>query len=162
MFASAQTAARRGPNFGECPAVKFPCTSMRRVANERVAAMSTKTSAVRSATLPDLLSAQAALTPSAPAVVCGKRRMTYAELNAAADRLAFRLLCRGVAPQTRIAVLLDRSIDLVVVLLAILKAGSAYVPLDPTYPAKRLAYVLANARPAAIVSKSSLVGRISE
>jgi len=109
-------------------------------------------------TLPALLARQAALTPQATAVICGDRAVTYAELDAASDRLARRLLDGGLAPRTRIAVLLDRSIDLVVALIGVLKAGSAYIPLDPGYPPQRLSYVLDNARPSAVISRSGLHG----
>src|SRR5712671_372311 len=83
------------------------------------------------ATLPALFARQAALTPSAPAVLCGDRVMTYHELERAANRLAHALVARKLPPTTRIAVLLDRSIEMVVALLAILKSGNSYVPLDP-------------------------------
>ncbi len=116
----------------------------------------------REPTLPDLIARQAALTPLSPAVVCGDRVMSYHELEASANRLARYLLHRELAPHTRIAVLLDRSVDLVVALLAILKSGSAYVPLDPAYPKERLAYVLKDARPSAVISKSTLMGSAAE
>ncbi len=112
-------------------------------------------------TLPELITRQARRTPLACAVVCGARAMTYAELDRAANRLALTLQSRGLAPNTRIAVLLERSTDLVVTLLAILKAGSAYIPLDPAYPTERLSHVLDNARPAAIVSTSAVIRRFA-
>jgi amino acid adenylation domain-containing protein len=109
-------------------------------------------------TLLDLLSAQARRSPAATAVICGDRSASYAEIEAASDRLAQRLLQDGLAPRTRIAVLLDRSVDVVVALIGVLKAGSAYIPLDPSYPPQRLSYVLDNARPAAVISRSALMG----
>ena len=112
-------------------------------------------------TLPELIAQQAVRTPLACAIVCGSRSMTYAELDHAANRLARTLLGRGLAPGTRIAVLLERSTELVVTLLGILKAGSAYIPLDPSYPTERLSHVLDNARPAAIVSTSTAIRRFA-
>ena len=89
-----------------------------------------------------LVEAQARRTPDAIAVVCGARTLTYAELDARANRLAHRLRALGVGPEVPVAVTLERSPALVVALLAVLKAGGAYVPLDPEYPAERLAYML--------------------
>ena len=112
-------------------------------------------------TLPELIARQALRTPLACAIVCGSRSMSYAELDRAANRLARTLLDRGLAPATRIAVLLERSTELVVTLLGILKAGSAYIPLDPAYPTERLSHVLDDARPAAIVSTSTVIRRFA-
>ncbi|WP_405443091.1 amino acid adenylation domain-containing protein [Streptomyces avidinii] len=107
-------------------------------------------------TLTRLFEAQAARTPNALAVVSGRQRLTYAELNARANRLAHRLAAQGVGPEQRVAVKLHRSADLVTAVLAVLKAGGAYVPLDPAHPADRIAYVLADARPALTVDEAWL------
>jgi amino acid adenylation domain-containing protein len=112
-------------------------------------------------TLPELIAQQALRTPLACAIVCGSRSMSYGELEHAANRLARTLIDRGLAPGTRIAVLLERSTELVVTLLGILKAGSAYIPLDPAYPTERLSHVLDNARPAAIVSTAAVIRRFA-
>ncbi|MFF4948443.1 amino acid adenylation domain-containing protein [Streptomyces chattanoogensis] len=94
----------------------------------------------------------AARTPEALAVVCGDLRLSYGELNARADALAGRLAARGVGPEDLVALLVPRSTDLVVALLAALKCGAAYVPVDPEYPAERIAYVLADAAPKAVLT----------
>lgn len=112
-------------------------------------------------TLTELVARQAMRTPRACAVICGARALSYQELERAANRLARTLVRRKLAPGTRIAVLLERSTDLVVALLAILKAGSTYIPLDPAYPTERLSHVLDNARPAAIVSTSTIIRRFA-
>ncbi|WEP00541.1 amino acid adenylation domain-containing protein (plasmid) [Streptomyces sp. FXJ1.172] len=109
---------------------------------------------VPAATLAELIEAQAARTPTAPAVVSGDLRLTYAELNARANRLARLLVGAGVGPQDRVAVLLDRSVELVVALLAVLKTGAAYVPVDPAYPADRLSYVLEDCAPALVLAST--------
>ena len=90
----------------------------------------------------DLFEAQANRTPDATAVVMGERRMSYATLNARANRLAHHLLSLGVAAEEHIAVCAERSVDLVVALLAILKTGGAYMPLDPDSPSDRLRFML--------------------
>ncbi|MFD3514610.1 amino acid adenylation domain-containing protein [Streptomyces sp. NPDC058657] len=95
---------------------------------------------------------QAARTPDATALVFGEQRLSYAELNSRANRLAHRLMEEGVRPGTVAAVAVPRSADLVVALLAVLKAGGAYLPLDPDYPADRLAHMLADAEPACVVA----------
>src|SRR4051794_25950088 len=83
---------------------------------------------------------QAAKTPEAIAVSCGESHLTYRELNARAGRLAYRLRDEGVGPESLVGLCAERSIELIVGLLAILKAGGAYVPLDPAYPADRLGF----------------------
>ncbi|MFF3334804.1 amino acid adenylation domain-containing protein [Streptomyces sp. NPDC002888] len=96
------------------------------------------------ATLPELFAAQAAATPDATAVVADGVSLSYAELDARTNRLARLLIGRGVAPESVVAVALDRGIDLVVALLAVVKAGGAYLPLDLSYPAERIAHMLAD------------------
>ncbi len=88
------------------------------------------------------IAAFADTTPDAVAVLCGDRRLTYAELNARANRLAARLIREGVRAEARVGLAVSRSLDMAVSVLAILKAGGAYVPLDPAYPADRLAYMI--------------------
>ncbi|MFI0371774.1 amino acid adenylation domain-containing protein [Actinomadura sp. 1N219] len=97
-------------------------------------------------------------TPDAEAVVCRDRSLGYAELDRAANRLANALLAAGVRPQDPVAVLLDRDVELVVALFGVLKAGAVYVPMDPEYPADRLAYMIADIGPAAAVSGSDVEG----
>ncbi|MFJ2960677.1 condensation domain-containing protein, partial [Streptomyces sp. NPDC087270] len=96
-------------------------------------------------TVPELFTAQAARTPTAPALRAEDRELTYAEVEARSNVLARRLVDRGVAPEARVAVLMERSAELVVVLLAVLKAGGAYVPLDLRAPAERMRVLMAEA-----------------
>ncbi|WP_305787964.1 non-ribosomal peptide synthetase [Symbioplanes lichenis] len=98
-----------------------------------------------------LVGAVAARTPDAVAVVAGDTVLTYRELVERADRLAARLAAAGVAPGTRVAVAVPRGADLVIALLAVLKAGAAYVPVDPAHPAPRLAAMLGDARPVCLL-----------
>ena len=90
----------------------------------------------------ELVAAQAALTPDAPAVIADGVVLTFAELDARAGRLAGLLRARGVGPEARVAVCTGRSPETAVAILGVLQAGAAYVPLDPAYPAERLAYLL--------------------
>ncbi|MFE2282281.1 amino acid adenylation domain-containing protein [Streptomyces sp. NPDC059454] len=106
--------------------------------------------------LPQLFEARAALAPEATAVVCGDRELSYAELNARANRLARLLVRHGAGPEQRVAVRLPRSTDLVTVLLAVLKSGAAYVPLDPDFPDERIAYMIDDARPVLVVDEEWL------
>ncbi len=94
-----------------------------------------------------LFEERTAETPDATAVTCEDVSLTYAELNARANRLARLLLARGAGPETFVAVALPRSADLVVALLAVAKTGAAYVPIDPDYPADRIAFMLGETRP---------------
>jgi amino acid adenylation domain-containing protein len=108
------------------------------------------------ATLPELFEAQAALAPDAVAVVSGDGEVTYGELNARANRLARLLVSRGVGPESLVGVLLERSVELIVAVLAVQKAGAAYVPVDPGYPSDRIEYLLADAGPALVLTVSTL------
>ncbi|MFI1973450.1 condensation domain-containing protein, partial [Streptomyces cinnamoneus] len=107
---------------------------------------------VPAGTLPELFEAQVARTPEATALVFDDVELTYAELNARANRLARVLAEHGVGPESLVAVSMERSVELVVALLAVLKAGGAYVPVDPEYPAERIAYVLDDARPTLVLA----------
>ncbi|HEX2080623.1 MAG TPA: amino acid adenylation domain-containing protein [Longimicrobium sp.] len=98
--------------------------------------------------------ARAARDPHAVAVVDGTATLTYGELEARANRLAHALLRRGAGPEVRVGVCLERSAELVVGLLGILKAGAAYVPLDPHYPRERIAATLDDARASLLVSRT--------
>ena len=100
----------------------------------------------------ELVEAQVARTPDAIAVVCDGERLTYAELNARANRLAHHLRGLGARPDARVAICAERSLEMVVGLLGIFKAGGAYVPLDPGYPAERLAAMLKDSAPIAVLT----------
>ncbi|GIJ60865.1 hypothetical protein Vau01_083810 [Virgisporangium aurantiacum] len=104
------------------------------------------------ATLGELVQAQASRTPHAVALIAGAERVTYTELNSRANRLAHALRRRGIRPGDLVAVAVERSVDLVVAVLGVLKSGAAYVPLDTTHPAARLAAVLDRARPALLLT----------
>ncbi|HVR07369.1 MAG TPA: amino acid adenylation domain-containing protein [Thermoanaerobaculia bacterium] len=108
---------------------------------------------------PDAL-ALAVLAPAAAVPAPMDDRLTYAELQARVERLAARLRRLGVGPEVRVAVCLEREPALVVTLLAVLAAGGAYVPLDPAWPAARAAVVLADARPAVLVTRTGLLARL--
>ncbi|MGW7418376.1 non-ribosomal peptide synthetase, partial [Streptomyces sp. NPDC054863] len=104
------------------------------------------------ATLPELFQAQAARTPDATAVVFEGVEVSYAELNTRANRLARLLADRGVRPEDIVALALPRSVDLVVAILAVLKAGAAYLPIDPGHPVDRIAHLLSEARPSVLIA----------
>ncbi|WP_425274698.1 amino acid adenylation domain-containing protein, partial [Pseudomonas allii] len=103
------------------------------------------------------IAAQASATPDAMAVQAGDARLSYAQLNARANRLAHRLLELGVGPGQRVGLAARRGPQLIVSLLAVLKSGAAYVPLDPNYPAERLAYMLTDSRLDLLLSETGLL-----
>ncbi|AUH53611.1 non-ribosomal peptide synthetase [Chromobacterium sp. ATCC 53434] len=103
-----------------------------------------------------LFEAQAAARPDAPALLYGDETLSYGELNRRANRLAHRLIALGVGPGQRVGLCLARSVDIVAALLAVLKAGGTYVPLDPSYPPERLAYMLEDSAPTAVLTQASL------
>ncbi|WP_433893424.1 amino acid adenylation domain-containing protein [Streptomyces sp. CA-111067] len=103
--------------------------------------------AAPSTTVPELFEAQVRRSPRSTAVAFGAETLSYAELNARANRLAHWLIARGAGPETFVALVLPRSADLVVAVLAVLKSGAAYVPVDPDYPADRISTILSDAEP---------------
>jgi amino acid adenylation domain-containing protein len=109
----------------------------------------------------ELFEAQVEKTPEAVAVVFEDRQLTYAELNARANQLAHYLQSLGVGPEVLVGICVERSLEMIVGLLGILKAGGAYVPLDPAYPPERLAYMLADARPAVLLTQTPLQSTLS-
>ncbi|MET7380976.1 amino acid adenylation domain-containing protein [Streptomyces sp. NPDC005526] len=106
-------------------------------------------------TVPELFAAQAARTPAAVAVVCGGDRVTYAELADRVEGLARLLVARGARPETFVAIALPKSVDLVVAVLAVFRAGAAYLPLDPQHPADRLAFVLDDVDPVLVLTTTT-------
>jgi non-ribosomal peptide synthetase component F len=107
------------------------------------------------ATLPALLEARAGQCADAVAVVHEDTSLSYAELNSRANQLARLLVSRGAGPESLVAVVLERSADLMIALLAVLKAGAAYLPVDLSYPAERVSYMLADAAPAVVVTSAA-------
>ncbi|MGA9966029.1 MAG: amino acid adenylation domain-containing protein [Terriglobales bacterium] len=107
-----------------------------------------------------LVERQAERTPSTLAVKCGGQTLTYRELNSRANQLACYLSKLGVGPEVPVGIFLDRSLDLAITLLAVLKSGGTCVPLDPQYPGERLAFMLEDAQVAALVTDENLLGKI--
>src|SRR5260370_12877662 len=105
---------------------------------------------VPAATFPELFEAQAARTPDATALVCGDVRLSFAELNARANRLARYLVSRGAGPERVVAVALPRSAGMVAAMLAVAKAGGGYLPVEPGLPACPVQGFLAGARPVVV------------
>jgi len=115
-------------------------------------------------TIHGLFEAQVVRSSQAPAVVADEQQLTYAELNARANQRARHLRELGVGPDSRVAICVERGLDMVVGLLAILKAGGGYVPLDPAYPLERLAYMLEDSAPLAVLVQGttrSLLGEVA-
>ncbi|MEU1591235.1 amino acid adenylation domain-containing protein, partial [Micromonospora sp. NPDC005710] len=110
--------------------------------------------AVPERTVPQMVRAQVAQSPGAPALVSGGVTLTYADLDQRTDTLARLLVSRGVRPESVVGVCLERGIDLVVALLAVLKAGGAYLPVDPTYPTERVRHLVRDAAPALVLTTS--------
>ncbi|WCL63907.1 non-ribosomal peptide synthetase DhbF [Bacillus subtilis] len=112
------------------------------------------------ACLPEQFEKQAALRPDAIAVVYENQALNYAELNERANRLARMMISEGVGPEQFVALALPRSLEMAVGLLAVLKAGAAYLPLDPDYPADRIAFMLKDAQPAFIMTNTKAANHI--
>jgi natural product biosynthesis luciferase-like monooxygenase protein/amino acid adenylation domain-containing protein/FkbM family methyltransferase len=110
----------------------------------------------------DLFAAQAERTPDAPALVHRGETLSYAELDARANRLAHHLRRLGAGVETRVGVCLDRTPDLIVSLLAVLKAGGAYVPLDPAYPRERLGWMMEDADVRLVLTTAELAARLPD
>jgi amino acid adenylation domain-containing protein len=110
----------------------------------------------------ELFEEQVLRTPQVIAVQYEQEKLTYEELNARANQLARYLRDEGVKPDDRVAICMERGVQMLVGILGTVKAGGAYVPLDPTYPAERLAYMLADAAPKVLLTERSLRGKIPE
>ncbi len=116
----------------------------------------------RGGSLHERFAARAAERPDATAVVHGDRSLTYGELDARADRLARRLRGLGAGPEARVGLCLERGPELVIAVLGVLRSGAAYVPLDPGYPAERLAHLLADAGIGVLVTQEGVRGALPE
>ena len=106
--------------------------------------------------IPVLFAAQVARAPEAVALVCDGQSMTYRELDEAANRLAYLLAGHGVGPGEHVALLLERSAQAVIAILAVLKTGAAYLPIDPGLPAARIGFMLDDAAPIAAITTAGL------
>lgn len=111
---------------------------------------------IRQKSFPELFTAIAHINGGQEAVFCEGDSLSYAELNSAANRLAHKLINMGVQPGTRVGVALDKSTDLMVAVLAVMKSGAVYLPLDPTYPQERLRYIAADAGLSVLIGSSEL------
>ncbi|WP_118914297.1 amino acid adenylation domain-containing protein [Mycobacterium shigaense] len=111
--------------------------------------------------IPELFAVQVVQTPEAVAVSCGRRVLTYRELDEASDRLAQVLVGHGAGPGQCVAVLFSRSVEAIVAILAVLKSGAAYLPIDPAVPEARIAFMLGDARPVAAVTTTDLASRFA-
>ena len=103
-----------------------------------------------------LFEAQVARTPDAPAVIFGEKTLTYRQLNQRADQLANYLKTLGVGPESFVSICMDRSLEMMVAILGVLKAGGAYSPLDPAYPHERLAFILAETNSSVLLTQADL------
>ncbi|WP_231983774.1 non-ribosomal peptide synthetase, partial [Mycobacterium sp. E2733] len=114
----------------------------------------------RPASIPGLFAAQAARTPEAVAVTFDGRSMTYREVDQASNRLAHLLIEHGAGPGQSVALLFNRCADAIIAILATLKAGAAYLPIDPAHPPARIEFMMADAAPIAAVTTSGLADRL--
>ncbi|GAA3028238.1 non-ribosomal peptide synthetase [Actinokineospora globicatena] len=112
--------------------------------------------------LPELLAAQARRSPGAVAVVHEGAELDYAALETRSNQLARVLIGRGVGPEATVALLVPRSIDLIIAMVAVVKAGAAYLPLDPDYPAERTAYMVEDSRPVCLLTTAAMTPRAPE
>jgi amino acid adenylation domain-containing protein/non-ribosomal peptide synthase protein (TIGR01720 family) len=118
------------------------------------------TQPVPATSVPALFQQQVQHTPDATAVVCEATTLTYRQLNTRANRWAHALIARGVGPEQIVALALPRSLEMVVAILAVLKAGATYLPLDPDYPPVRLAFMLDDAQPALLLTTTEIDTRL--
>ncbi|NTF46086.1 non-ribosomal peptide synthetase, partial [Rhizobium rhizogenes] len=120
----------------------------------------TATAFAEDACIHDLFEAQVARSPDAIALICEDQEISYGELNVRANRVAHRLIELGVHPDARVGICVERSPLMIIGLLGVLKAGAAYVPLDPAYPADRLAFMLSDSAPVAVLVDAKTSGPV--
>ncbi|MDQ7808842.1 amino acid adenylation domain-containing protein [Amycolatopsis sp. A133] len=106
----------------------------------------------------DVLADRASRDPAATALVCGRDRLSYAELAARSDEVAARLAARGAGPESRVGLLVERGVDMVVAVFGVLRAGAAYVPLEPEHPQRHRASLLADAGVTLVLTEPGLAG----
>ncbi|MGV9787276.1 amino acid adenylation domain-containing protein [Streptomyces sp. NPDC003435] len=128
----------------------------------RVTAWGTGPEADRPESVPALFRRRVRDTPDAPAARDATTTLTYRELDALADSVAAGLAARGIGPEDRVAVALPRTRELLITLLGVLKAGAAYVPLDPDYPARRLTHMVGDSRPRLLLTTPEVGERLPE
>lgn len=116
----------------------------------------TKVSYSEHKTVTTLLEEQVERTPERPALTCGGRSLTYSQLNEESNRLASGLRERGIGPNDLVAIIADRSLELIAGIYGILKAGAAYVPIDPAYPKERIAYIIRNSQASLVLIQPQL------
>nr|WP_232061697.1 non-ribosomal peptide synthetase [Mycobacterium xenopi] len=119
-------------------------------------------SSSRPSSIPELFATQVARTPDAVALVCGERSWTYRDVDKASNQLAHLLIAHGARRGQCVALLLPRTAEAIVAILAVLKTGAAYLPIDPAHPQARIAFMLADAAPIAAITTAELTGRLSE
>src|SRR5882762_6211616 len=125
-------------------------------------AMNQRQSYPRNLSVAEQVAAQVAATPNAIALIARGESITYGELDKRANQLANYLIALGVGPETIVGLCLDRSPESVMCGLAVLRAGGAYLPLDPAYPSERLLFMLNDARPRVLITRAELAGKFSE
>jgi amino acid adenylation domain-containing protein len=121
-----------------------------------------RTAYPRERAIHELFAEQAAAHPAAVAVVFADRQITYGELDGRADKLARYLRARGVGPETRVGLCVERSVEMLVGLLGILKAGGVYVPLDPDYPSERLRFIIADTSARLVLTQRHLAAALPQ
>src|SRR5258707_5227521 len=134
-------------------------------AANRIAARDTQRRAAPDSFVPQLVADRAAFAPHAPAMISGSEVVSYGELDSRTNQIAHYLTALGVgpeAPNNIVALCLDRSVDAVVFALGILKAGAAYLPLDPSYPTERLGFTLSDARPRVLITRQLIAESLPE
>ena len=114
------------------------------------------------ATVVSLFEQQVAKTPEQQAVICGKQSLTYTQLNARANQLAHWLISQGIGRSDTVAICLDRSVDMVVALYGVLKAGACYVPVEATYPQERIRHIVEDSRSKALLTQACLADRFAD
>lgn len=155
------TGRRTREFFGNAQSGRRP-SSQRKAATRSHLTPSKPSTQSRALSPQELFEKQAASTPDAVAVVFGDGRLSYGELNAESNRVAHFLRTLGVKPGQIVAVCLDRSVELIIAFLAVLKSGGVYLPLDPRFPACRLEYILGDAKPSVILTQRSKENSLAE
>ncbi|MDQ2097153.1 MAG: amino acid adenylation domain-containing protein [Tychonema bourrellyi B0820] len=146
----------------QCPLKNLPVLTAAERQQLLVEWNSTQTNYPDSACIHQLFEVQAEQTPDAVALVLGEQQLTYQQLNCRANQLAKYLQTLGAGPEVLVGVCFDRSLDAIVSLLAVLKAGSAYLPLDPAYPKERLDFMLSDAQISVLLTQHNLVERLPD
>lgn len=157
-----QTLLESIPNNQKCPISKLPLLTIKEIRTIQESFNKTSLSEIKNKTIIELFEKQVRATPNTISIIYQKKSLTYGELNKKANQLAHYLLKKGLSPTKYAAICTAQELHLIIGILAILKTGAAYIPIDPHYPVKHIRFLLSDSKPKILLTSKKLCGAIEE